>query len=116
MTRKTHEIQLRAAILSARDKPEAALAYAEWLLARRRGADALIVTEAALTEGPRFDLYELRALSTLEGLEAVWRNGHALLGGAPLRDSASVYNAGLENPVDMDWNDVLARIRVVPSR
>lgn len=116
MTRKTHEIQLRAAILSARDKPEAALVYAQWLLARRRGADALIVTEAALTEGPRFDLYELRAYSTLEGLEAVWREGHALLGVTSLRDSASVYNAGLANPTAMDWNDVLDRIRVVPCR
>jgi hypothetical protein len=112
MTRKDHERRLRAAILSARDKPEAALVYAQWLLTKRRAADALIVTEAALTEGPRFDLYELRAFSTLEGLQAVWRKGHAMLGVTPTRDSASVYNAGLENPTDMDWNEVLDRIRV----
>jgi hypothetical protein len=107
--RMEHEHRLRAEILSARDKPEAAVKYAEWLLSHRRAADALIIVEAALSEGPRFDLYELRAFSTLTSLEQLWRKGHVALGVTP-RDSAEVYNAGLGTSTKMDWKSVFARI------
>jgi hypothetical protein len=107
-----HEAKLRAAILSARDKPEAALAYARWLLKRERFTDALIITEAALTEGPRFDLYELRAFETLTGLERVWSDAHAAAGLVPLRSSTDIYNGGLANATEADWTSVLARLEV----
>jgi hypothetical protein len=105
-----HEQRLRASILSARDKPEAAVKYAQWLLSKGRAADALIIVEAALSEGPRFDLYELRAYSTLTELESLWRKGHDALGVVPIRDSAEVYNAGLGTSTEMDWKAVFARI------
>ena len=91
-----HESRLRAAILSARDKPEAALAYARWLLKRERFTDALIVTEAALAEGPRFDLYELRAMTTL--------TGSALLALAVSKGRLSAEAAWAAAHVDEDWN------------
>jgi hypothetical protein len=105
-----HEHRLRSSILSARDKPEAAVAYAQWLLSKHRAADALIIIEAALSEGPRFDLYELRAYSTLTTLEQLWRKGHVALGITPIRDSAEIYNAGLGTSTEMDWKAVFARI------
>jgi hypothetical protein len=105
-----HEHRLRASILSANDKPEAAVKYAQWLLRNGRPADSLIIVEAALGEGPRFDLYELRAFSTLTTLEDLWRKGHDAMGVVPIRDSATVYNAGLGTATEMDWTAVFARI------
>lgn len=96
-------------MLSVEDKPEAALAYGRWLLAEGRAEDAAVIAEAALTEGPRFDLYELRALEALNGLEELWRDANRALGVVPLRSGAAIYNAGMRSP-DPDWTLVLARI------
>jgi len=51
------------------DKPEIAVEYARWLISQKRFKDAKQIVYTALDEGPRFDLYELRAMSTLINLK-----------------------------------------------
>lgn len=91
------------------DRPEIALAYARWLFAHQRYADAALVTHTALDEGPRFDLYELRALTTLSDLEDLWVQCHTEQKKVAEKSGGQIYNEGLETPAP-DWGKVLQQI------
>ncbi len=62
------------------DKPEIAVEFARLLLEHDRLEDARLIIRAALEEGPRYDLYELRASSTHINLEELWKKVHNALG------------------------------------
>lgn len=59
-----------------------------------RYRDARLVVHTALSEGPRYDLYELRASSTHSNLETLWRELHEALGEMPAKSSVEIYNGG----------------------
>lgn len=91
------------------DRPEIALTYARWLFARLRYAEAALVVHAALDEGPRFDLYELRALTTQADLEDLWSQCHTAMEKVAEKTGAQIYNEGLATPAP-DWGKVLQQI------
>lgn len=101
--------RLRAAGDKYLDRPEIALEYARWLFARKRYADAAIIARTGLEEGPRFDLYELRALTTLSDLEDMWHECHVHLAKVPEKKGGEIYNECLESPTP-DWGNVLQQI------
>lgn len=101
--------QLREPGDQYQDRPEVALKYGKWLLDHKRYADAALVTYTALHEGPRFDLYEMRALTTLSDLENLWGECHAALDKVPEKSGGEIYNEGLDKP-DPDWGKVLQQI------
>lgn len=92
------------------DRPEAAIEYARWLIQRKRYEHAELIIYTALDEGPRFDLYEMRAMSALLNLEELWREVHRLMEAEKYRSSTDIYNEGL-NKKDPDWKAVLGRIK-----
>jgi uncharacterized protein HemY len=88
------------------DKPEIAVEFARLLMAHKRCEDARLIIRTALEEGPRYDLYELRACSTHNNLEELWNEVHEMLGAKPDKHGAEIYNGGLSTP-DPDWRQVL---------
>lgn len=91
------------------DKPEIAVEFARLLMAHERFKDAQKVIRTALEEGPRYDLYELRAASTHSNLEELWKEVHEKLGREPERTSVNIYNEGLKTP-DPDWKAMLSTL------
>jgi hypothetical protein len=91
------------------DKPEIAVEFARLLMAHERFKDAQKVIRTALEEGPRYDLYELRAASTHSNLEELWKEVHEKLGTKPERTSVNIYNEGLKTP-DPDWKAMLSTL------
>lgn len=92
------------------DKPEIAVEYARWLISQKRYRDAKQIVFTALDEGPRFDLYELRAMSTLINLEELWPEIHKLLGQLPEKSSVDIYNNGLSKS-DTNWKSVIENLK-----
>ncbi len=92
------------------DKPEIAVEFARLLMAHERFEDARLVIRTALEEGPRYDLYEMRACSTHNSLEELWKKVHEALGEKPEKHGAEIYNEGLRMP-DPEWKDVLQKLR-----
>ena len=88
------------------DKPEVAVGFARLLVSHGRLHDALLIVRTALEEGPRYDLYEMRASGTHLDLDRLWKEIHAALGVKPDQHSTAVYNEGLHTP-DPDWNERL---------
>ncbi len=97
------------------DRPEAAVEYARWLLEQGRYEHAELVIYTALDEGPRFDLYEMRAMSALLNLEELWREVHRMTGAEKYRSSTDIYNEGLGKK-DPDWKAVLDKIKTNLNR
>lgn len=91
------------------DKPEIAVEFARLLMAHRRYHDAQLIIRTALDEGPRYDLYELRAASAHSNLEELWKEVHEALGVKPDKSGPEVYNEGLRTP-DPDWTVALKRL------
>lgn len=91
------------------DRPEIAVEFARLLIAHGRYHDARLIVRTALDEGPRYDLYEMRACSTDNNLSELWNKVHELLGEKPEKHSAEIYNEGLHTP-DPDWKEVLSRL------
>jgi hypothetical protein len=91
------------------DRPEIGLKYALWLQGKARFADAAIIVKTALEEGPRFDLYESRALTTLAELEDLWIALHKALERVPEKSGGEIYNENL-NAAPVDWAAVLQKI------
>jgi len=91
------------------DKPEIAVAFARLLMTHGRLEDARHIIRTALQEGPRYDLYEMRASSTHINLEELWKDVHEALGAKPDKHAAEIYNEGLQTP-DPDWNAVLEQL------
>lgn len=91
------------------DKPEIAVEFARLLIAHGRFRDARLVVRTALEEGPRYDLYEMRAFSTHQNLEKLWSEIHEALREKPEKGSATVYNEGLHTP-DPDWRIELEKL------
>ena len=91
------------------DKPEIAVEFARLLMAHERFEDARLIIRTALDEGPRYDLYELRACSTHNNLEELWRKVHEALGVKPDKHGAEIYNEGLNTP-DPNWVEVLKQL------
>ncbi len=77
------------------DKPELAVQFARLLVALGRLHDARLIVRTALEEGPRYDLYEMRAYGTHTDLEALWKEIHEALGEAEEQSSVSIYNEWL---------------------
>ena len=92
------------------DKPEIAVEFARLLMTHKRYNDARLIIRTALEEGPRYDLYELRAASAHSNLEELWAEVHHALAADPAEDAATVYNEGLKSP-DPDWISVLRQLR-----
>lgn len=91
------------------DKPEIAVEFARLLIAHGRLQDAKLIVFAALDEGPRYDLYELRAASAHSNLEELWDEIHKKLGVTPEKDAATIYNEGLRTHAP-DWKEVLKNL------
>jgi uncharacterized protein HemY len=91
------------------DKPEIAVEFARLLIAHERYHDARLIVRTALDEGPRYDLYELRACSAHQNLEELWKKVHELLGEKPERTSVDIYNEGNRAP-DPDWKEALGKL------
>lgn len=91
------------------DKPEIAVEFARLLMAHKRYQDARLIIRTALDEGPRYDLYELRACSTHNALEELWKKVHESLGETPAKHGAEIYNEGLKTP-DPDWRESLKQL------
>ncbi len=91
------------------DKPEIAVEFARLLMAHKRYHDAQLIIRTALQEGPRYDLYELRAASAHSSLEELWKKVHEAMEIKPDKHSADVYNEGLESP-GPDWGAMLRRL------
>ena len=92
------------------DKPEIAVEFARLLLSFGRNRDALLVIRTALEEGPRYDLYELRACSTHNALEELWVKAHEAAKIPLEKHGAEIYNEGLRTP-DPDWREVLRQLK-----
>lgn len=91
------------------DKPEIAVEFARLLMAHERFKDARLIIRTALEEGPRYDLYELRACSTHTNLEELWKEVHDALDEKPDKHSVDIYNEGIHTP-DPDWVSVLKQM------
>lgn len=92
------------------DKPEIAVEYARWLVSQKRFEDAKQIVYTALDEGPRFDLYEMRAMSTLINLEELWPEIHKHLDQLPQKSSTDIYNDGLSKS-DTNWKIVIENLK-----
>jgi hypothetical protein len=91
------------------DKPEIAVEFARLLMAHERYNDARLIIFTALDEGPRYDLYELRACSTHQNLERLWVEVHEALGETPEKNSAGIYNEGARKQ-DPNWHQALKQL------
>jgi uncharacterized protein HemY len=91
------------------DKPEIAVEFARLLMAHERYLDAQLIVRTALEEGPRYDLYELRAASTHSNLDELWTAVHEALRITPDKDSTDLYNGNLDSPAP-DWPAVLQKL------
>lgn len=91
------------------DRPEIAVEFARLLIAHERYHDARLIVRTALDEGPRYDLYEMRACSTDNNLGELWKKIHELLGEKPEKHSSEIYNDGIHTP-DPDWKEVLSQL------
>jgi len=91
------------------DKPEIAVEFARLLMAHERYHDAKLIVRTALEEGPRYDLYELRACSAHSNLEELWKKVHEALCEQPGKTGVDIYNEGLKTP-DPDWREALGKL------
>ncbi len=90
------------------DKPEIAVEFARLLISHRRYNDAILIVRTALEEGPRYDLYELRACTTHNALGDLWVEANRLAGKKPEKNSAEIYNErGKPEP---DWKERLQQL------
>lgn len=92
------------------DKPEIAVEFARWLMDHERYEDARLIVRTALEEGPRYDLYEIRACSAHSNLDELWKKVHELLGVKPEIYSAALYNENLNKP-NPDWKQVIKKLK-----
>lgn len=98
------------------DRVERAHALACLLEAQGRLAEALVITEAAVREGPDFGRGELRGVQLMDALAATWGRIHRALGRKPTRTATALYNAGLAEGYRADWRVVLAEADRVDGR